>query len=674
MPAPLLRSRRARACLVCLVPWLGFAVASLLLLSLAISGQMWMFGNLGGLFWWDSEVRGAGPPVVKWSEFDVALSSSPSTSSKASHVVASIARFWGRDSVGTFATSFSAPMPSAGLRMPRGRLFLTLVGNVSWLHQSFSGEGIWAPYPDASLRFQFRAKDCPSGGGGWGFSPNAPSGQGDVHVVVLGNCPSEDGGLHGLLGLYLEAEQATARAESIRHAHSSGSAPVIVHSLAPPPLPPQSHTITESMSWEQRRSVWWGWEALSGRLTLRGGARLFAAPAPAAEARQLQAFLAVSHLAARWGVLPVWPHGGEVGGGGGGRAEKEKEKRLSTLQVLLAQLRFLQDQGALLSARTAGAARGGGALPLSLLCGPLLLTRKHHAECVPQLPAPLPLLLTSLGGAGTHGTAARLQQAGAAVQHEGLGRVGAVAWMYAVNDAALRTSYPFRALLPLRERSLLSPRFRSVVHLVRHPLRHLASFAGHLPASHDFVRFVAAGVGSALQGLLRAWTEGRLVTGPLPGEHALSTGAREESLHRMLALASAVVAVPQPAPPGPLFPALSWLFWDALVDLQADSRLVVEGGEGLQALAELAAGAEGGSAEAQEASLLHGMLAAAYAGYNQLAGTSKPRIKRLHGSHSEVSWADLAALAPCPSPGHAPVQVERELRARAALYGYDVAT
>lgn len=650
-----------RACIACLVPWLGLAVslASLMLLSLAISGQIWMFSDLSGILRGRGP-RGAGPPpAVRWSEFDEAASSSAPSSLQ--EVVASIARYWGRDSMGKVAQSLLPPLSSSELRLPRGRLFVTLVGAASWLHGS-PPDDLWAPYADASLGFQFRAKACPSSGGG--LSPNAPSGPGDVHVVVLGRCLPHSRGVVGMLGLYLEVEQAAARAEAIRRSHSSATAPVIVYSMPQPPSHSQSENFVGMMTWEQRHSAWWGWEVLSGRMALRGGGKLPAALAPAAEARQLQDFLAVSHLAAHWGVLPVWPFEGE------GRATPRK-----TLRVLLAQLRFLQDGGDL-----PPSAHKGTTVPITLLCGPLLLTRKYHPECLPQPSAPVPLLLTSLGGAGTHGAAASLQRAGAAVQHEGLGRGGAVAWMYAVNDAALRTSYPFRAILPLSERGVLSPRFQSVVHLVRHPLRHLASFAGHLSASHDFVRFAATGIGSALEELLAAWTEGRQGregrdgTGRLPGEHALSISARVTVLHRLLTLASAIVAVPHPAPSGPLFPALAWLFWDALVDLQADSRLRVEGGEGskgLEALGKLVSGAGGDSAYEQEASLLHGLLAAAYGGYNQLAGLAKPRLKRPHGGHSELSWDDLAALAPCPSPGHAPVHVLREVRARANLYGYN---
>ena len=678
-PRPRLKQAAGSPLLALLVPWLVLLVTigALLLLSLVISGQVLMYGDLSGVFSLRASRSGEGGLAISWAEFD------RSGGDAGQHVVASIERFWGRNEAG--ASTWSAALHvgyGVELALPRDAVFLTLLGYASWLP---GGRGAaWTPigpYSDSldsapSPHIHFRTLPCPAVGEDLAPGPlSGPERQG-AHVVVLGQCAQDRP--RGELGRpYFEAERAAQRAEAIRRVHRTAGTPipVIAHALPPPPLliATQAGTANDSAAearawehrrspnpnraWEHRRSDWWGWEVLSGRQ--RGAGGLAAALSPATEAEQLQAFLA-ARLARDCAVLPVWPRG------------PAGEEGVDPLRLLLAQIRFLHDKGALLSG--APAAAPATALPLSLLCAPLLLTRKHHPDCLPPLPPPhatLPLLVTSLGGAGTHGAAKSLQRLGATVQHEGLGSGGAVAWMYAVNDAALGTQYPFRALLPPRTRGLLSPRFARVVHLTRHPLRHASSFAAHLPAAHSFVRFAAEGLAGDLAPMLAAWAEL-----PERGTGAGAVAARLASLTRLHALAAAISALPRPPPPGPLFPALAWLLWDALADMQADARLRVEGaGEGgetleqaLRALAQQAGG--GADAEGQEAGLVRWLLSSLYGAYNLLAGTSKPLDKRIHSAHVELSWADLEALPPCRSPGHADVRVLEQVRDRAALYGY----
>ena len=63
----------------------------------------------------------------------------------------------------------------------------------------------------------------------------------------------------------------------------------------------------------------------------------------------------------------------------------------------------------------------------------------------------LPLLVTSLGGAGSWHASLRLRDAGMRVEHERLGRDGSVCWLYAVRDSTQRP-YFRGADLPLMNR------------------------------------------------------------------------------------------------------------------------------------------------------------------------------------------------------------------------------
>ena len=88
----------------------------------------------------------------------------------------------------------------------------------------------------------------------------------------------------------------------------------------------------------------------------------------------------------------------------------------------------------------------------------------------------LAVLVTGLGGAGSWSAALRLRDAGLLVEHERLGRDGAVSWLYAVRDDE-RRPYPVGpAARAVRGRDV---RFHKVLHLVRCPPANVAALSTH---------------------------------------------------------------------------------------------------------------------------------------------------------------------------------------------------
>eukprot|EP00049_Salpingoeca_infusionum_P010633 m.183795 g.183795 ORF g.183795 m.183795 type:complete len:323 (+) comp14699_c0_seq1:168-1136(+) len=92
------------------------------------------------------------------------------------------------------------------------------------------------------------------------------------------------------------------------------------------------------------------------------------------------------------------------------------------------------------------------------------------------------LLVTGCGRSSTHHIAGGLQQLGIDIRHETLGSEGAIAWPYAVNDA--HNYYPYQKYF---HRLYKHTTFKHVVHLVRHPLKVIASEATFTPKSWDFI-------------------------------------------------------------------------------------------------------------------------------------------------------------------------------------------
>lgn len=117
---------------------------------------------------------------------------------------------------------------------------------------------------------------------------------------------------------------------------------------------------------------------------------------------------------------------------------------------------------------------------VSTRCLLTLNSRKYDPLCHPHAEV-YPLLVTGLGGCGTHYLARSLRALGVDVDHERLGSSGAVSWPYAVDDALVGLTYPHGALLRP------SLRFRLVVHAVRCPLQQISSLTSHTDASFRFI-------------------------------------------------------------------------------------------------------------------------------------------------------------------------------------------
>lgn len=72
-------------------------------------------------------------------------------------------------------------------------------------------------------------------------------------------------------------------------------------------------------------------------------------------------------------------------------------------------------------------------IALRALCQKYLNTRKYHPDCMPRPTTLYPILITGLGGSGTHFMANELQKIGLHLNHEELGRDGSVVSYYILN-------------------------------------------------------------------------------------------------------------------------------------------------------------------------------------------------------------------------------------------------
>jgi hypothetical protein len=122
---------------------------------------------------------------------------------------------------------------------------------------------------------------------------------------------------------------------------------------------------------------------------------------------------------------------------------------------------------------------------LATICNPLLNTRKYDERCFPYPEQLLPLLITGLGGSGTHEIANTLRSRGVRVRHEQIDADGTVSWFHAVNDNYGNTPYPHYATLD--NANYFSPRFTKVIHVIRCPVKQISSFTTHLHESYKFV-------------------------------------------------------------------------------------------------------------------------------------------------------------------------------------------
>ena len=128
-------------------------------------------------------------------------------------------------------------------------------------------------------------------------------------------------------------------------------------------------------------------------------------------------------------------------------------------------------------------------------CIRFINTRKYDETChgisIREDLKLYPLLVTGLGGSGTHYLTRRLREELAVeIHHErlltsSLPLIGAVSWTYAVNDVISQTIYPHHS--QMSSSTSLSPRFGHVVHLIRCPLRQISSLTSHTQRSFTFI-------------------------------------------------------------------------------------------------------------------------------------------------------------------------------------------
>ena len=686
-----MRSTRRAQFLAQVLPWAVVIVVflCLCLISLFLSGASF------NEYAWTRDERGD-TSLPRWVELE-GVSSADGLLKEATpeEMLDSIRLFWGLSESGL-------PVPSDPLhdrqpRRPPGLIHVTVIGEFPELSLSAGSGNADGTWRKGTLRhisdFQYRVFPCRQ-------DPAGIRVGGGVDIVVLGECKDERSGetprpvssvFELFASLYQTLDSLHAKIRRVRRALPRA----IVAYLASCPaessihFPPAGRMNDSSVdrSWERRKSEWWGWNALAGRTTRTSLRRSVPRRGKSwnltDDVTQLWSYLLIRHICVRDGVPVMF---------GGAHA---RHGALETLLWQLEALRFKPHKLGVESDAAAAAAAAkdkirhhiGTPHSLMLLCAPLLLTRKHSATCMPPPHLPLPILLTTLGGGGTHHLAQILQQHGVDALHEGVGSAGSVAWMYAINDALFGTVYPHHAFLPSSSRGILSPRFARVIHVTRHPLAHISSFTAHLNSSYAFVRLAAAGVSAALVWLLEATT-------------AWPSNVPRQRLVRLQALAAAINKSAEDKTDclrgdecNLSFAVRAWLFWDALIELQADSRVQVEGStEALVAQICAATGSQGDETaimpaiispvdcvpgqEEREAGLLRLSLAALYRGYNFLTGrggSGGGTNKLVHKRHREYSQSDLSALPPLPADHEGNLLiVADQVAERARIYGYTI--
>lgn len=193
---------------------------------------------------------------------------------------------------------------------------------------------------------------------------------------------------------------------------------------------------------------------------------------------------------------------------------------------------------------------------LAAICDPLINTRKYDERCFPYPDHLFPLLITGLGGSGTHEITNKLRERGVRVRHEQIDVDGTVSWFHAVNDNYGTTAYPHHAALD-NNANYFSPRFSKVIHIIRCPVKQISSFTTHLKASYLFVY-------EHMVLMKQTWENYMNDEDNRMKSFIVSSCNRGEkcNLH---------------------FSALSWLFWNNHVHKYADSTFHVENIDGLLA-------------------------------------------------------------------------------------------
>lgn len=591
---------------------------------------------------------------VKWRDFNEPQASTA--------MLASIELHWGITASGTRIPHASTKRSSHKRQINTKNLHLTFIGDVHWL-PLLGGAGsrgnAWSQSSltaTADTPFEYRVLSCEQGTHALqDLNRSYISGS---HVVVLGQCHSTRTSTPSRFSLFASLyDEVDAVHTNIGKLCAAYPDAIIVYSdsIAAPAISHISNT-TSPRSWENRKSFWWGWNVLSGRAigtqSLRAG--MGGGLTPLDEYMQLRAYLFIRHICLN-GVVVLFPQAPDDG----------------VLQTMLRQIQYLKSHE---KSKQLPAVYPLAPLDLTLHCAPFLLTRKALSACSPQPQLSLPVLLTTLGGGGTHFLARSLQKHGVQVLHEGVGPAGSVAWMYAVNDVMLNTLYPHHAFLSTRSLGILSPRFDEVIHVTRNPLAHISSFTAHLSSSYAFVQMVAQEVATALA----------MVLSMNMGGNAM----KRKELVKLHALASIVGNHELPGSTcsrgdecNLQFAALSWLFWDAFVALQADRKVRIEDTTELSELTrQLCSKVPKIKCQTQsdqhEASLLLAGLSTVYKGINIALGKRTLQIKpSVHSHHKEYSLSHLLSMPPLALPVDGTLlNITAEVLERMAQHGYMLST
>lgn len=242
-----------------------------------------------------------------------------------------------------------------------------------------------------------------------------------------------------------------------------------------------------------------------------------------------------------------------------------------------------------------------------------------------------PILVTSLGGAGTHHITCMLEALGISVGHERIARDGAVGWQFAVNDSFVGRAYPHHAAINNNNNrehffnrpsysyalfsrvfnsadnhvppysSLFNPSFSSVLHVTRCPIKHIASMTTHLYQTYEFLlhcmevldytglpastaqhfREHGLNMHSSLSSSMWDCNPGTSASSSSHRSSASGNGDWSWSLTRRHR-APSPLSYPQRGSPCWLrFSAASWVFWNTLIERYADHRFRIEDEAGL---------------------------------------------------------------------------------------------
>lgn len=178
------------------------------------------------------------------------------------------------------------------------------------------------------------------------------------------------------------------------------------------------------------------------------------------------------------------------------QTELEQQRQQRALPVTKApkdalQLNQQQGANAKAKAKDGGVDGAEAAMALSKLAHTAIAGRNwesddiclHSHKYLPSCPGAgkLPLLVTGVGRSGTHHIASALRMKGVDVCHEATCSDGSISWTYAVVDP--NSFYPWEAA----KHRINGQRFARIFHVVRHPLRCIASLTTFENMSWRFI-------------------------------------------------------------------------------------------------------------------------------------------------------------------------------------------